>query len=141
MLLPARLYNPEGVGRSHALPLKHASPSTDHRSYAPRRENNPCVPRCQSQDRDNRIHSRLPPTHRTKLPGKRIHCDLFGGGDSLLGVGNIHYGALVVDDATCIKIPITLKTKDTICGEIISIINRVETHTGRQVKYFRSDDG
>lgn len=41
----------------------------------------------------HRLHSRIPHTQRAKLPGERLHWDLFCGGDSLLGVGNIGYEA------------------------------------------------
>lgn len=37
--------------------------------------------------KQHRVHSKEPPTHRAKLPGERFHNDLFGGGNTLPGVG------------------------------------------------------
>ena len=77
--------------------------------------------------KQHKIHSKSPPSQRALVPGERLHCDLFGGGDTLPGVANIKYGVLIVDDASRIKIPITLKTKDAICPEVEHAIKRVET--------------
>jgi transposase InsO family protein len=46
----------------------------------------------------------------------------------------------MVDDATRMKFPLVLKQKDDICDAIVTIFNKVETHTGRKIKFFRTDD-
>ena len=91
--------------------------------------------------KQHKVHSTEPPTHRATLPGERLHNDLFGGGNTLSGIGGYHYGSVVIDDATRVRFPILLKTKDAICDELSTIINRIETETGNKVKALRTDNG
>lgn len=91
--------------------------------------------------KQHKVHSKKPPTHRAKLPGERLHNDLFGGGNTLPAVGGYRYGSVIIDDATRTRFPILLKTKDGICDEIPTIINRIEVQTGRPVKALQTDDG
>ena len=91
--------------------------------------------------KQHKVHSKVLPTNKATEPGTRLHADIFGGGNTFPGVGGFHYGAVVIDDATRMRFPITLKTKDGICDEVPPLLNRVETHTGRKVEYFRTDDG
>ena len=58
-----------------------------------------------------------------------------------MGIGGFWYGALVVDDATRMKFPMTLKSKDEIGPQNVAIFHKVKTHTGRKIKFFRTDDG
>jgi hypothetical protein len=91
--------------------------------------------------KQHRVHNSSPATHRSTIPGERLHSDLFGGGNTLPAVGGHKYGAVVVDDATRIKFPLTLKHKDDISPAVISVFNKVENQTGRKIKFFRTDDG
>ena len=92
-------------------------------------------------EKHHKIHSKQSATQHAELPGERLYCDLFGGGNSLPEIGNIKYITLIVDDATCLKIAVTLKTKNAIRKKVINTIKRVKTHTGQRVKFFRSDGG
>ncbi len=47
---------------------------------------------------------------------------------------------MVTDDATRMQFSMTLKSKDAICKELITIFNQVKTNTGQDLRYFRSDD-
>ncbi len=38
------------------------------------------------------------------------------------------------------RFSMTLKSKDAICKELVTIFNQVKTHTGQDLKYFWSDD-
>jgi hypothetical protein len=89
----------------------------------------------------HKFHSKTPAAHRAKTAGERLHSDLFGGGGTLSGVGGFRYGAIVVDDHTRMKFPIILKSKDEIVEKIRALFNKVETHTGRKIRFFRTDDG
>ena len=81
--------------------------------------------------KQHKVHSTAPPTHRSKLPGERLHNDLFGGGNTLPGVGGYPYGSVLIDNATRIRFPIVvLKTKDGICDEIPVVVNRIKAQTG-----------
>ena len=91
--------------------------------------------------KQHKVHSKEPATHKATLPGERLHNVLFGGGNTLPGVGGYRYGSVVIDDATRTRFPIVLKTKDEICDELPKVINRIETETGRPVKALRTDDG
>ncbi len=70
----------------------------------------------------------------------RLHSDLFGGGNTLQSVGGYRYGGVVTDEATCMRFSMTLKSKDAICKELVTIFNQVKTYTGPDLVYFRSDD-
>jgi hypothetical protein len=39
------------------------------------------------------------------------------------------------------KFPIILKSKDEIVKKIRALFNKVETHIGRKIRFFRTDDG
>ena len=91
--------------------------------------------------KQHRVHSTEPPTYQATLPGKRLHNDLFGGGNTLPGVGGYRYGSVLIDDATRVRFPILLKTKDEICDQLPAIINRIEKETRHSVKALRTDDG
>lgn len=84
----------------------------------------------------HKIYSKQSAMGRAEFPEEQLHCDLFDSGDFLARVGNIKYGALIVDNVTCLKMTVILKTKNVIGKEIIDTIKRVKTHTKRPVKFF-----
>lgn len=87
-----------------------------------------------------KMHSKEPPIDTTDKPGVRIHADLFGGRNKLPGVGGYRYGAILTDEATRMRFPMTIKSKDGICGESKIVFNKIETYTGKKMQYFWSDD-
>ena len=93
-----------------------------------------------AQGKQHKVHNKEPATNRATEAGIRLHADLFGGGDTLKSVEGYRYGGVVTDDATRMRFSMTLKTKDTICKELIGVFNQVKTHTERDLEYFRSDD-
>lgn len=101
------------------------------------------TPFCEScaLGKQHKVHSTEPATHRAAEPGERLHNGLYGGGGTLPGVGGHRHGSVVVDDATRIRFPIVLKTKDQICEELPIIMKQIEVHKGRPVKSVRTDDG
>ena len=90
--------------------------------------------------KQHKVHSKEPPIDTTSEPGIRLHADLFGGGNTLPGVGGYQYGAILTDEATRMRFPMTVKSKDAICEESKIIFNKIETYTGKKMQYFRSDD-
>ena len=91
--------------------------------------------------KQHKFHSTEPATHRASQPGERLHNDLYRGGGTLPGVGGYRYGSVVIDDATRMRFPIVLKSKDQICEELPIIMQRIAVHTGRPIKSLRTDDG
>lgn len=93
---------------------------------------------CQScaLGKHHQIYGKISLIQRTKLPSERLYSDFFSNGDFLSSIKNIYYRAFAVDNASCIKILITLKTKDNISQEIINTINKTETQTRQKVKFF-----
>lgn len=63
----------------------------------------------------HKVHSKEPPIDTTDEPGVRLHADLFGGRNILPGVGGYQYGAILMDEATRMRFPMTMKSKDAIC--------------------------
>lgn len=102
-------------------------------------DKNPFCEAC-TLGKQHKIHSKNPASHRSEIPGERLHSDLFERGGTLLEVGGFHYDAIVVDDATRMKFALTLKTKDEICSQILIIFNKIETHSERKIKFFRTND-
>ena len=42
----------------------------------------------------------------------------------------------MTDDATHMQFSMTLKSKDAVCKELVTIFNQVKIHTGQDLKYF-----
>jgi hypothetical protein len=88
----------------------------------------------------HKMHSKKPAEHRTKSPDERLHFDIFGSDETLSGIDGYRYEAIVVNDYSRIKFPLILKAKDEIAPQIKALFNRVKNHTGRKIKFFRTDD-
>ncbi len=86
--------------------------------------------------KQHKVHSKEPPINTTDKPGVRLHADLFGGGNTLPGVGGYRYGGILTDEATRMRFPMTMKSKDAICDESKIFFNKIETYTGRKMQYF-----
>lgn len=65
-----------------------------------------------------------------------LHVDLFGGKNTLLGVGNYQYRAIFIDKAIHIRFPIIIKSKDTIYDKSKIFFNKIEIYTGSKMQYF-----
>jgi hypothetical protein len=91
-------------------------------------------------DKAHKIHSKTSAAHRTKLPGERLHSDLFDGGGTLSGVEEYRYEAIVMNDHIRMKFVIILRSKDEIILKIQALFNKVKTHTDRKIRFFRTDD-
>jgi hypothetical protein len=89
----------------------------------------------------HKMHSKTSAAHRTKTTGERLHSDLFEGEETLSDVEGFRYEIIVIDDHTRMKFLIILKSKDEIVEKIRALFNKVETHTGRKIRFFRTDDG
>ncbi len=50
--------------------------------------------------KQNKVYSKEPPIATTNKPGVHLHADLFGGGNTLPGVGGYRYGGVLTDEAT-----------------------------------------
>ena len=90
--------------------------------------------------KQHKVHSKESPVDTTDKPGVRLHADLFGGGNTLPGIAGYRYGAILTDEATRMRFPMTMKSKDAICDESKILFRKIETFTGRKMQYFRSDD-
>lgn len=86
------------------------------------------------------MHNKKSAINYTIKNGKRLHLDLFRGRDTLQSISGYYYRRVVIDDTTCMKFSITLKSKDTIYRELVTIFNQVKTHTRQDLEYFRSDN-
>jgi hypothetical protein len=91
--------------------------------------------------KQHKVHSKGSANHRSEILEERLHTDIFEGGNILSGVGEYRYDAVVIDDATRMKFPMTLRTKDEVCAQILTIFNQIENHTGRKIKFFRTNEG
>ena len=91
-------------------------------------------------DKQHKVYSKEPAIDTTDKPGACINADLFGGGNTLLGVGGYQYGAILTDEATRMRFCITIKSKDEICEESKIVFNKIETYMDKKIQYFRSDD-
>ncbi len=89
----------------------------------------------------HKIHSKTSIVHRAKLSGERLHSDLFRGEDILSDVKRFRYDVIVMNDHTRMKFLIILRSKDEIILKIQALFNKVETHTSRKIRFFRTDDG
>lgn len=90
--------------------------------------------------KQHKMYSKEPLIDKTDKPRIRIHADLFGGGNTLLSVEGYRYGAILIDEATRIRFPITIKSKDEICKESKVVFNKIEIYMGKKMQYFHLDD-
>jgi hypothetical protein len=91
-------------------------------------------------DKAHKIHSKISAAHKTKLSDERLHSDLFDDENTLSDVENFRYDAIVMNDHTCMKFLISLRSKDEITIKIQALFNKMKTHTDRKIKFFRIDD-
>ena len=90
--------------------------------------------------KQHKVHSKEPPVDTTDKPGVRLHADLFAGGNTLLGITGYRYGAILTDEDTWMRFPMTMKSKDAICDESKIFFRKIETFTDRKMQYFYYDD-
>ena len=90
--------------------------------------------------KQHKVHSKEPPIDTTDEPRARIHADLFGGGNTLPGIGGYWYEAILTNKATRIRFTMTIKSKNRICKESTMVFSKIETYTGKKMQYFRLDN-
>jgi predicted RNase H-like nuclease len=91
--------------------------------------------------KQHKVHSKESVNHRSEILEERLHSDIFEKDNTLSGVDEYRYDAVVIDDATRMKFSMILRTKDEICAQILIIFNQIENHTGRKIKFFRTNEG
>ncbi len=91
-------------------------------------------------DKVYKFHSKTSAAHRTKTIEERLHFDLFDEEDTLSNVEDFRYEAIMIDDHTCMKFLIILKSKDKIVNKIRVLFNKMKIHTDRKIRFFRTDD-
>lgn len=67
----------------------------------------------------------------------RLYADLFVGKNTLLAGGYYQYGAMFINEATCMRFPITMKSKDAIYKENKAVFNKIEIDTDKKMQDFR----
>jgi hypothetical protein len=91
-------------------------------------------------DKVSKIYSKTFAAYRTKLPGGRLHSDLFDDEKTFSDVNDYQYEVIVMNDHIRIKFLLILKSKDKITSEIGVLFNRMKTYTDRKIRFFRIDD-
>ena len=90
--------------------------------------------------KQHKVHSKKPTIDTTDEPKARIYADLVGGRNTLPRVGGYRYGAILTDEATRMRFPMTIKSKDGICEENKIVFNKIETYMGKKMNYFGSNN-
>jgi hypothetical protein len=91
--------------------------------------------------KQHKVHEKGPASHRATEAGDRIHGDLVGGKESLPAVSGYRYAAILTDDATRMRMAVTLKHKDDVVKETTALINIIEAHTKQPIRRWRCDAG
>lgn len=76
----------------------------------------------------------------TDKPRVCLYANLFNKGNTLPGVENYQYGAILTDKAIRMRFSITIKSKNAICDKSKIFFNEIETYTGKKMQYFRLDN-
>lgn len=92
------------------------------------------------QWKQHKVHNKELVTNWAIEAKIRLHGNLFIDRNTLQSFGGYCYGRVVIDNATHMQFPITLKSKDTICKELVKIFNQIKTHMRQDLKYFRNDN-
>ena len=90
--------------------------------------------------KQHKVYSKESPIDTTDKPKARIHANLFGGENTLPGVGGYQYEAIFTDEAIRRRFSIIIKSKDGICEESKIVFNNIGTYMGKKMQYFRLDD-
>lgn len=62
-----------------------------------------------------------------------IYADLFGNENTLLSIRNYQYGTIFINKATCIRFPITMKSKNGIYKESKIVFIKMEIYIGKKI--------
>ena len=100
------------------------------------------LPFCETcvMSKAHKQHNHMPARHRAKDFLERIHMDLCGGGETLSAAGN-RYFCILTDDATRWRDVLLLRTKGEVKSKLPHWIKKMETQSGKTVRFARSDRG
>ena len=83
--------------------------------------------------KQHNVYSKKSPVDTTDKPEIHLHADLFGGGNTLPGIAGYRFGAIFTDEATWMRFPMTIKSKDAICDKSKILFRKIEIFTGRKM--------